>query len=528
MPDHPSWRLLPVAVPGIPNLLVSTTFSTDSYKVHLTDLANVWVESMERKPIFKRGLVEDTSIDPSDGPDQLRRMFEVLQAAFDTNKPEHANTSLTIESGKDDALVVHVTCILPKPLKPFKWPMTLTKCPHSSVVTQLMLPLITAHEARTREIDELVGALGEKDAVITKLVDKLEATGIGLEHVFNALSGKRKVSRAAAESKVKGLAPFSESRFRSNAAELQGGASPTDVSSVLDGVFGGATGLKYRSDMDLEASPMLNDWWSGLSRGQSLILADRSRRRTTATPDTSQRVGKAADDDDDFQIQATPPGLASARKRATNTRPAVADDSETSDGEDIPDSLPLPSLSRTVGASGSRLGTVGGHKNSSPPSPQAATPPRQVPSGPKLAGSSTASETASDNDDVAESPPKPPSPKSAPRRGGLGRIGGKAKEVTPATEQVRSPSPVAPKISPTPPRRHKLGVIGKKSNAESSPQTESPSESSRGRSKTPAAAGKPERLRETSEERADRKRAELQRELERRAAAAPAKKKRKF
>lgn len=533
MPDHPSWRLLPVAVPGIPHLLVSAKFSSNSYEVHLTDMVNIWVESMERRPLIKRGVVEDTSIDPSDGPDQLQKMLECIRAAFDPNDAEHANTSLTISSDKDDSLAIHITCILPKPLEPFKWPMYLAKCPHSSIVTHLVLPLIMAQDSRSRDIDQLIQTLREKDAVITKLVDKLEATGVGLEHVFNGLSGKRKISRATAEGKVKGLVPFSETRFRSGASELQGSPDPVDIASVLDSVFGGATGLSYRPDVDLEASPILNSWWSGLGKGQSLILADRSKGRKTETPDTSQTVGQTVDDgdddDDDFQIQATPPGLASARKRGTSTRPAVVDDSETSDGEEIPESLPLPSSSHTARASGSRPGTLGGKTDRPASQPPAQTPPRRVPPRTEPRGSSTASETASsDGEEDAKSPPKSPSPKPAPRRGGLGRIGGKAKEVTPAAEQVRSTSPAASKGSATPPRRHRLGVIGKKSNAEPSPQTESLSESSRGRSKTPAVVDKPERPRETSEERADRKRAELQRELEKRAAAAPAKKKRKF
>jgi hypothetical protein len=54
------------------------------------------------------------------------------------------------------------------------------------------------------------------------------------------------------------------------------------------------------------------------------------------------------------------------------------------------------------------------------------------------------------------------------------------------------------------------------------------SDDTRGRSKTPASGAAKEQTRETSQERADRKRAELQREMEKRAASGPAKKKRKF
>jgi hypothetical protein len=69
-------------------------------------------------------------------------------------------------------------------------------------------------------------------------------------------------------------------------------------------------------------------------------------------------------------------------------------------------------------------------------------------------------------------------------------------------------------------------MIGKKA-ASPEPSAASASDDTRGRSKTPAAESK-KQARETSQERADRKRAELQREIEKRAAAGPAKKKRKF
>jgi hypothetical protein len=524
MSGHPSWRLLPGAAPGIPTLLVSTAFTDDSYSVHLSDLANVWVETLDRRPIVKRGMVEDTSIDPSDGPDQIRRMLELLRAAFDASDREHANTSLTLARGDDaDMLVVHVTCVLPKPLKPFKWPMHLKKCSQSTIASELVLPMIQAHEARAREIDQLISLLREKDAVINRLIDKLEATGTGLEHVFNALSGKRKVTRATAEGKVKGLAPVSESDFRSKAVELHPVAQSSDVSSLLRSVFG-AAGLKYKSDLDLEASTTLNDWWTKLAKGRNVILSergDKEERKTAPAPPQPE----PCNDDDDFQVQATPPGARSTRKRASP--PPAADDDETSDGEDAAEpEAPAPSPAKPK-ATGSRLGAIGRNKKP-PPSPQPPSMSQRLTRshGPPEAHSETASEP--DENDLASSPP-PPSPKPAPKRGGLGRIGGKPKQETPAARPARSPSPAAaPEESSQLPRRHKLGMIGKKA-ASPGPDASgaSASDETRGRSKTPATQSK-DQARETSQERADRKRAELQREMEKRAAAGPAKKRRKF
>ncbi len=526
MSGHPSWRLLPAAAPGIPTLLVSTAFTADSYSIHLSDLANVWVEALDRRPIIKRGMVEDTSIDPSDGPDQIRKMLELLRAAFDSNDSEHSSTSLTLARDDDgESLVVHVTCVLPKPLKPFKWPLHLRKCPQSSTASELVLPMIQAHDARTREIDQLASLLREKDAVITRMIDKLEATGTGLEHVFNALSGKRRVTRAAAEARVKGLDPFSELDFRSKAVDIRPVAQSSDVSSLLGSVFGGA-GLQYKSDLEVEASAVLNDWWTKLVKGRAVMLSELSETKAART-EPEPPAPEPIKNEDDFQVQATPPGVRSARKRADP--PPAADDDETSDGEDIgedPAPSPPQAVRKDTGkASSSRLGAIGRSKrpSSSPPPPPADLPQQQGKA--KADQSDAHSETASELDD--QSPPPSP-PKPAPKRGGLGRIGGKPKQEAPPK---RSPSPATPteEASSQLPRRHRLGMIGKKvPSPVPDPSAASASDDTRGRSKTPATQSKKEQVRETSQDRADRKRAELQKEMEKRAAAGPAKKKRKF
>ncbi|KAK3986050.1 XRCC4-like factor-domain-containing protein [Cladorrhinum sp. PSN332] len=533
MSPHPTWRLLPVAAPGVPNLLVSTAFSDDSYIVHLSDLANVWVERMEKKPIIQRALTEDTSIDPCDGPDQLRRMLEVIRAAFESNDPEHSKTTLSIETKDDsDSLTIHITCILPKPLEPLKWPMQFKRCPQSNVATNLVLPLIQAQEARMREIDQLVASLKEKDNVITRLADKLEATGIGLEHVFSALSGKRKVARAAAEGKIRGLAPFSEAEFRSKSPELRPVAQNTDVTTVLEGVFGDG-GLRYEAELDLEASTVLDDWWSKLGKGKHVTLSQRSGSQPSKSGSPSSAVEpKADDDEDDFQIQASQPSQSSPRKPNAYTQhnPAPVDEDETSDGEDTE---PVASSARPK-ASGARLGGLGGRKAPSRSPVPARVPPKRTTG--KVTQAGSGSETASDADQEEDKRAASPlQVKQPPKRGGLGRIGGRPRQETPPAEMAKPPVSL-PSHSPEQaaqgdessqlPRRHKLGTIGKKApSPEPSTTTAEVSDGGRGRSK---ASTKKETPRETSQERADRKRAELQKDLEKRAAAGPAKKKRKF
>lgn len=512
MSNSPPWRPLPVAVPGIPNLLVATDFTAQSYKVHLTDLANIWVENMERRPIMGRASAEDTSIDPTDGNENLQRLLDWIRAAFDVDDPEHSNTSLTLSKGKDDSIEAHIICILPEPFKPLKWPLYLKKCPASTLATELVLPLIQSHEARAQEIDHLIATIRDKDAVINRLVDKLESNGMGLEHTFNKLSSKRKVKRKEAEGKIKGLAPFVEVDFRKDG--VQEAPRSADIPALLDTVFRD-TGLKQNPEMEFEASAMLDTWWTELGRGRKVVLAERSKRETH-TPPPPQSPAKG-DDDDGFQVQATPPGLRSANKRHdTTTRQAVIDnDDTTSDGEDEDVQMtqsppPHSTMASAKSTPARRLGILGGRKRPPSRSPSPAIPEEH---------NGVASETASEAEEDAPTPS--PSSKPAPKKGGLGRIGGiggQAKQKESELDPEPGPSPSPPPASQ--PRRHKLGMIGKAPSPKPDNRV-----ASRGRSNSPSAAPRP---RETSEERADRKRAELQKELERKAAAVPAKKKRRF
>src|SRR5690606_25372032 len=138
-------------------------------------------------------------------------------------------------------------------------------------------------------------------------------------------------------------------------------------------------------------------------------------RVTTPQPESSK-------EEDDFQVQATPPRARPTRKRGS---PAlVVDDDETSSGEDTAEPAPAsisPENSKVVV---SKLGTIGKNNKPtlSPPPPKTAS---HKSTEPQNVASDTQSETASEPDDAdAVATPPLSHPKTLPRRGGLGRIGG--------------------------------------------------------------------------------------------------------
>ncbi|KAK1971079.1 XLF-domain-containing protein [Colletotrichum sublineola] len=543
MTTPPVWRQLPVSSStGLPNLLVSTSFSTTSYTIHITDLANIWVESLDRKAIYKRSLNESTSIDPTDSDSNMRAFLSKIRSAFDPSHQDHHEASLSLSTTPNkeagaEGLTLSIICNLEN-TKPLEWPMYLQKCPQSELASELIVPLAQAYTTGRRQVDSLKDIVRQKDALITKLLDKLEATGTRLENVFNVLSAKQKPTRKMAEDKVKGLAPFRPENWMSQLDEHQ-----EDLSSVFQYVFG-AGGLEYRRNPDVHKTASLDDWWTKLQPSCIPIVGPTSISRLDqpgmSASDSGQLVTKgseakdaevmAEDDDDDFQVQSTPPHLMSTRKRSANPPPAEDADDTTMDGNtpSIPDSVPVPPLENN--ARPSRLGTVG--KRHQPMPTRTSSPPRVL--GPE--GSET--ETESDEDATASlgevsSPPQHAGTQSGtkdpkrdlgltgdeargskapdfPRKGALGRIGGNS----------------ALSKSPEPPKAIGLGRIGGGARPVKTPEPTVTAAEERGRSRLDTKLH--EKPRETSQERADKKREELQKDLQRKAAAGPARKKRKF
>ncbi|KAF4440261.1 hypothetical protein F53441_12351 [Fusarium austroafricanum] len=541
MSQTQSWRPLPLQTsPDLPVLLVSFHTEPSAYTIHITDMANMWSETLDRKAIFMRGWNENTSIDPSDTPDNMAKFLTSLSTALDATQSGHSETSLRLDpDSRSDAgnhdLTLNITCEIPG-IQPLKWPMYLKKLATFSIATHLVLPLIQAHYVKNVEIESLVRTLGNKDAVITKLLDKLEAMGIGMEHVFNALSGKKKISRATAAEKVPGLAPFDRQRWRSDLAYRED--SPNDSESLVQSVFEKG-GLQFEPMMNSEETPQLDQWWQDFKGASSVARSPQYKAAAAKNQPSSPQdteIRHAEDDDDDFQVQSTPPRLLRKGKSTATKQAPVADDAST-EGDSLASVgsvSPAPSA-RKVDKPVRRLGALGGKKQSTPP-----LPPDPVQSQTKtvpLAQQHDDSETASEaeDDDTAASPgvddPTPPSPppmRSTAKGSGLGRIGG-AKSKRPVEEKsVLDPEVTksgSTDVSYHPPK--KLGLIGEHNSNKDEAKPNADEGGRHGRSPTKEAAVKP-KPRETSQERADRRREELKKELEKKAAAGPAKKKRRF
>ncbi|KAF6835773.1 hypothetical protein CMUS01_05658 [Colletotrichum musicola] len=494
MATPPSWRPLPVSPSaGLPTLLVSTAFTANTYTIHVTDMANIWAESLDRKAIFRRSLNESTVIDPTENDNNMRAFLSKIRSVFDESHQDHDRATLTLSTTPnkntgDGGLTMNITCQLIG-MKPLEWPLYLQKCPQSKLTTELVVPLARANSDRGRHVDSLLEVIRQKDTVIEKLLDKIEASGTRLDNIFTTLTSRQKVTRKTAEERIRGLAPFRTSQWVS---EME--TEETGISSIFQNVFG-ATGLKYHPQSDMDDAA-LDGWWTKAESNIPIVGPESRERHLQAAAahreDDSDDEGMAKDDDDDaFQVQATPPHLKASRKR-TDTN--AADHHESTEDEDhVPDSVPAPPPEKK------RLGVIGGRRQATPPPP-------------------AGSETASDSDDGDAKASKP-------ARRVMGRIGGRSN--TPEPKDTEPPKKrVLGRIggkSPEPPKKVPLGRIGGKI---PEPSTDRAGEGS-GRQRADPKPQKEQRE-ETANERADRRRAELEKEMQRRIAAGPARKKRKF
>lgn len=518
------WRALPLSTSSdIPALLASIHLGAATYTVRVTDTANIWVESLDRKQICMRAWGENTSIDPSDTPENMNKLLDSLRSALDPSHQNHAQTSLSLSpavSSNDgtDSLILNITCELPG-LSPLKWPVQLKKKPSSSLATDLVLPLIQGQYSRTREIRFLTEMLSQKDAVMSRLLDKLESTGTGLEHVFNSLSSKKKVSRATAEAKIKGLAPFDKDNWQSQGVNSD--HEPENTPTLLTSVFGNG-GLVVNTAFEAVDTPGSDNWWHDLK--ETVQISHRAQlSKSEQDSDVAPPVSNAetGDEDDDFQAQ---PSSQAATSSKQVTKMQETDDISTASesGEGEPDHKPN-TTKRSVQPTGGKIGRVGvigsrkqTEQQRSPPAPTLGKGKATI----EVDGSDTATD-ASDGEEVKEAAHSPPRQEKSnvPSRGKIGRIGVRVEtSVSESEPSVSKDTSDVPKASHAP----KLGMIGKGSKIRSAANPSEHDERSR-----KSEATEPSH-RETSAERADRRREELKRDLERKAAAGPTKKKRKF
>ena len=300
---YPGWHILPLqpSRPWIPPLLVK--FDGDSgsrYEILITDLTRVWSETLDRRQIIKRALVERTSIDPSEGPSQLKILIEKIQ---ETLTGEVGSSLKFIHNGQSAHLELRVLRHLPPPLKALQWIFRLELASPEVLTNQLVAPLLSSLVDRDKQVKSLLDQIRMKDSVIAKLTDKMSSSGTDLSTIFPGATAPNKlnqriVTREAVGRYVRGLEEFKLSAWRD---ELNAILRTQDLSSLMIEVFN----EKAATISNLGVSsikPAHRNWWG---------FNDLDPKSTTL--------------DGDLALQTSRPPLAEAWKlKKNNDKPQVS------------------------------------------------------------------------------------------------------------------------------------------------------------------------------------------------------------
>lgn len=525
MPSSNTWSALAVRHEHVPTLLFKGSFHSSGYRIEFTDLCRVWAEQLSRGEIIQRASNAGGSIDPGEDEKQFSIFLGKIESALSGDDRTYIGLCSRNDNGTE--LSMEVSAPLPHPLPDFTWTIHLQRLPESYVASALITPLVLQASKLQAQVTSLINELQEKDRVISKICDRLETSGNDLTTVFpgvsNIKTSRKKSQREQLAKHVKGLADFNEATWRDQLSRSVNGSKLGH--DVVADVF---NDLPQASD--LADTSRLDNWWNILREQRATVGVNRNGSNHGSQRDVDNYMVSQGGEsmEDEFQRQGTPPHLKAAGNECLEERessdPVDArsevhqaplsqqiqpdDESTTDDEDDLDAPLNRSKSSQAPRATDERetptndnssfpkkkLGMIGSRSSRA-----SASPAKETSSSPQprrklgMIGSRSEARAADAEDSAAVSASSQSKPAKTGMMGGKRQIeeekvNGKQSEPSAAQEVVKEQSP---------------RPLGK-----SSPE------------KTPEAQ-------ETEEERADKKRDQLKRELEEKAKA-PVKKKRKF
>ena len=281
------WSHLPIF--HVPPLLVKHDISSSAYDIQITDLTHIWTETLDRRQIIRRALDESTSIDPSEGAGQLMKLLQEIEKAL-KGQPD---TNLNIQHlTQAKSITLEATVVLPSPFPLLRWNFCLSCASQESLTSNLLLPCLAELLRAKSEVASLLTHIQEKDHVINRLREKLEASGIELIAVFPSAAPPRRSKTNARElvlASVKGLREFNIPDWRHR---VRTSVEDSDIEFICGQVF--KTG-----------SPTRDDAPNG-PRGD--VRLDEPERKSSATLEkdtirSSPSLGNSKNNVEEFQVR---------------------------------------------------------------------------------------------------------------------------------------------------------------------------------------------------------------------------------
>ncbi|KAJ5232226.1 XLF/Cernunnos protein [Penicillium chermesinum] len=491
------WRRLHSSQRDLPPLLFKYSWTRQGYALYVTDLTSIWAEQLSKAQILKRADEIATTIDPSEDLEQLDMLLAKIGEALDG-----VTGSVSIHAGSQaDSIEMVTSSKLPAPLKPLKWSFYGLKQPATSLTEQILLPLLEDEASRESRERFLLDQIKQKDWVLGKLFDKIESLSVDLGAIFPSASRRRNAQNAITKDEVakcvNGVAPFDRSAWLAESGEPS--ADNTDLAANLVEAIIGPGPQKSIGELQ----PSQQGWWHVLQQREDSVPEDEKndegdmdldvstasedeefeRQETPPNLKPQQPVPEPID---------RPKASVSLRSKATaepSPRPLVQDlgdstasesdiDLESKSGISPPKTRRAKPESISPRPSDSQAGESTASESEGEPSPEPKSePPRK--------SMSTVSPLTPTKPPTQHSEEKVP-PKKL--KGTLGVIGGKkTEEAVPPSPQKEPASPDAsadyPKMSgpatsqspATAKKPVKMGLIGGKAKTKASDRTEAAS-----------------------------------------------------
>ncbi|KAI9654243.1 MAG: hypothetical protein M1821_006771 [Bathelium mastoideum] len=359
--------------------------SNTGYSLFVTDLSCIYHEQLTRTEINERASITGCRIDPGQDEGQHEILVNKIRAALEA-EPE---TKAIILHKNTDDLRLHLVAPLPPPLEPLEWVINLTKLAPEHLQSHLIEPLVLTASFRKRQIQDLIGQLHAKDHVISKLLDKLEASGTDLTAIFPGAAGlklpKKDGNREAVANHVRGVRRFDQEVWteRSRFVLSKSSASPQDIVQEL------VTAELLPSRRFPETASTLQQWRqtaydSQADERHAFLGTTRSRNQQRQNFNSSRVTSYARDTHEPDRLNTSPsPRPASnlpANIENQGSKEDVTIDDETTEDEDdethvqVKDSqtvkTPLPVQETATALEPAipkkNLGFIGGRSNVAP------------------------------------------------------------------------------------------------------------------------------------------------------------------
>ena len=312
-----SWRrlLAESSPPHAPPLLFRYQTDPKSYTVWLSDMIHCWTEKLDRRQIIRRAFDLDTSIDPSEDAGQFKALLNRIQDALDGGP----RTTRTVRHVEDERIAVDLEIHLPGTLAPLKWSLSADIAPPREFAAQLLIPLLNQRLEDDATVSHLRQEVAHKDAIISKFMNLVQNDGISIGRIFpstqHVRSGSNNMSRDTLGRSIRGMSEFDFTKWRN---EKTGAEIAPNVDAALARIF-----PDEPKDVGTSRFPYdLDEWMSRLSRGaktgtshpaDSPIVPGKdadlggtqdSKSPYTKTPAAKSTIDDSTTDESDHDVRA--------------------------------------------------------------------------------------------------------------------------------------------------------------------------------------------------------------------------------